>query len=126
MVVQEAAEAPHIQGNRKDEWKEDEGVEIAPNGTVLLRLPHLISDMTTPDRVKVLEWHVQEDDVILGNDEENDERDMVHLEFLGNDWYLPIPPFSNPMRVVRIEAEVGETIHLHDLLIVFEPVTIVA
>src|SRR5262249_35287760 len=96
-----------------------EGIEIGEGGRIFVSLPHLVSDMTQPDQAQVLEWYVKEGDIVVGQDEQ--EEMMLLLEFLGDGCLLAIPPLG-PVRVVKIEASVGKVIHLHDPLIVFEPV----
>jgi hypothetical protein len=112
-----ATEAP------KTTEEEIEGIEIGKDGKVFTCLPHLVSHMTQPDQVQVLEWYVKEGDIVTDG---HQERDMIHLDFLGDDWFLPIPPLNGPMRVVEIRAEVGKIIRLNDPLIVFEPVQVAA
>ena len=114
MLVLEAKEA-----SKATKTEEIEGITFGNEGKVFVSLPHLRAYMTTPDRVTVLEWRLKEGDIVTSG---HDEEDMVTLDFLGDDWYLPIPPLNGPMRVAKIEASVGQVIHLHDLLIVFEPV----
>jgi hypothetical protein len=106
-----------------DETLEDEAIKVDTKGTVFISVPRLKSYMKRPDRVQVLTWHLQEGDIVEAN---ADEREMITLDFLGNDWELPIPPFLRPMRVARIAVGAGTTIHLFDPLIVFEPVSMAA
>jgi hypothetical protein len=115
MLAIEVEDAPR---RTEEATNEIEGIEIGEGGKVFISLPHL-SDMTAPDRAKVLEWYIKEGDVVTQG---HDEVDMILLDFLGDDWWLPIPPLNGPMRVAKIEAEVGKVIHLNDPLIVFEPV----
>jgi len=82
------------------------------NGNILILVPRLVEQMTEPDHVKVLEWHVQEGDIVQSN------MPMLTVEFLQDDWYLPIPPIEGLLRVVRIVAPIGGILHLNDPLIV--------
>jgi hypothetical protein len=115
MAVIEVEEAPKEAGATD----KIEGIEIGEGGKVFVSLPHLRSYMTPPDQAKVLNWYIQIGDIVPGDEEE---RDMLLLDFLGDDWFLPIPLMRGPMRVAKIEASVGKTIHLNDPLVVFEPV----
>jgi hypothetical protein len=85
------------------------------DGNLLILVPRLIEQMTKPDRVTILDWRVKEGDMV------QPDAPMLTLDFLGDDWYLPIPP-DRAYRVVRIEATVGDIVHLDDPLIVLEPI----
>lgn len=90
------------------------------NGTILILVPRLIEQMTSPDRVEVLEWHVKEGDIV------QPDTPMLTVDFLGDDWYLPVPPLGDALCVVKIQAPVGTTVHLHDSLIILVPVQAMA
>ena len=92
--------------------EEIEALSNIGNGNFLILVPRLIAQMTRPDRAEVLEWHVKEGDIIQPDEP------MLTLDFLQDDWYLPVPPLGGSLRVVRIETQVGDIVHLHDPLIV--------
>jgi pyruvate/2-oxoglutarate dehydrogenase complex dihydrolipoamide acyltransferase (E2) component len=92
---------------------EIEALRRMEDGTILVLVPRLIVQMTRPDRAEILEWHVKEGDIVQPDAE------MVTLDFLQDDWYLPVPPVAEALRVVRIVARAGDIVHLHDPLIVF-------
>jgi len=101
----------------KERREEKEPIETLANGNILFHVPHLIPHMTSPDRVEILKWHVKESDIVETS------ALLVHLDFLGDDWYVTMPSLEHgPLRVVKIEAAEGQIIHLHDPLIVWEPV----
>jgi hypothetical protein len=92
-------------------------IEELADGNVLFRVPHLIPHMTAPDRVEILAWHIREGDIVAADTL------LVHFEFLGDDWYVTMPPLEyGPLRVVKIEAGSGQIVHLHDPLIIWERV----
>src|SRR3954467_386268 len=94
---------------------EIEAMRRMEDGTILMLVPRLIPQMTRPDRAEILEWHVKEGDVI------HPDAPMLTLDFLQDDWYLPVPPLGRDLRVVKIEALEGDIVHLHDPLIVLVP-----
>ena len=95
---------------------EIEAMKRMEGGTILVLVPRLIVQMTRPDRAEILEWHVKEGDIV------QPDAPMLTLDFLQDDWYLPVPPLGQVLRVVRIEASVGTIVHLGDPLIVLAPV----
>lgn len=86
------------------------------DGTLLILVPHLIPQMTRPDRVEILEWDVQEGDIV------QPDAPMLSVDFLQDDYYLPVPPLGNSLRVVKIKALVGDIVHLDDPLIILAPI----
>jgi len=96
-----------------------EAIEINEDGKLIFRVFRLIPHMTKPDRVTILNWHINTGDIVHSDDL------IVTFEFLGNDWYISMPPLE-PLRVLNIVVDEGSTVHLHDPLIIFEPVQSVA
>ena len=87
-------------------------------GTYIIRLPRLFEQMTDPDTVTILEWHVREGDIV------QPDAPLVKVEALQDIYHIPLPPYRMirvPHRVVKIARAAGSTIYLHDLLIVLEP-----
>jgi hypothetical protein len=95
---------------------EVEAIKYMSDGNIHIFVPRLIEQMTKPDRVQILEWHVKEGDIV------QPDTLMLTADFLQDDWYFPIPPLGNSLRVIRIEASVGDIVHLDDPLIVLKPV----
>ena len=99
----------------KEPKEEKKAIETGQDGNLLFRVPHLIPHMTKPDRVTILHWHIKEGDIVNPDDL------MVTFDFLGDDWHVSMPPLG-PLRVLKIEVAEGNIVHLHDPLIVLEPV----
>jgi hypothetical protein len=95
----------------KNMINEIEALKCMGNGNILILVPRLIVQMTRPDCVKILEWHIREGERVEPG------APMLTVDFLQDDWYLPIPPLGGSLRVLRIEASVGDIVHLHDPLI---------
>lgn len=95
---------------------EIEALKSMGDGNILILVPRLIPQMTKPDRAEILEWHVKEGDIV------QPDAPMLTVDFLQDDWYLPVPPLGGSLRVVRIKASIGTIVHLHDPLIVLAPV----
>ncbi|SRR6266536_2425071 len=95
---------------------EIEALRHMEGGNLLILVPRLIEQMTKPDRVEILEWHVKEGDIV------QPDAPMLTVDFLQDDWYLPVPPLGGSLRVVRIKASVGDIVHLDDPLIVLAPI----
>ena len=96
--------------------EEIEALKNVGNGNFLILVPRLIAQMTRPDRAEVLEWYVKEGDIV------QPDAPMLTLDFLQDDWYLPVPPLGGSVRVVSIKARTGDIVHLDDPLIILAPV----
>src|ERR1700730_8413251 len=96
----------------KEVISEIEALKTLEDGNILILVPRLIEQMTKPDRVEILAWHVKEGDII------QPDAPMLTVDFLQDDWYLPVPPLGGSLHVVSIEASVGTIVHLDDPLIV--------
>jgi len=95
---------------------EIDATKLIEDGTFHILVPRFIIQMTEPDRVEILKWHIKEGDIVEPG------MPMVTVEFLQDDWYLPVPPLNVLLRVVSIKASVGRVVHLYDLLTILAPV----
>ena len=102
---------------QKERKEVQDPIEKQEDGKILFRVPHFIPHQTTPDRVEILAWHIKEGDIVVPD------APLVHCEFLGDDWHITMPLLEyGPLRVLKIEASCGQIVHLHDPLILWEPV----
>lgn len=101
--------------------EERKPIEKLSNGNILFRVPRLLRHMTSPDCVKILQWHIKEGDIVSTNGL------LVHCEFLEDDWYITMPEMEcGPLRVLKIKVVQGQIVHLHDPLVLWEPVSSLA
>ena len=86
-------------------------------GTYTIRLPKLFEQMTDPDAVTILKWHIKEHGILQPN------APLLLCEACIGYIDIPAPPRSmmrSPLRIMRITRGEGATVYLNDLLIVLE------
>ena len=84
--------------------------------TMEIYLPKLFEIMVKEDVQTILEWYVQEGDIVEPG------AMLVLLDVWDGEHQIPTPPeVTVPHRVVKLGPAVGEKIHLGDFLISLEP-----
>jgi pyruvate/2-oxoglutarate dehydrogenase complex dihydrolipoamide acyltransferase (E2) component len=84
-----------------------------------IRLPQLFQQMTEPDAVTILKWHVKEQDILRPG------APLLSTETCIGYIDIPAPPrqmMRGAHRVIRIVEPEGATVYLNDLLIVLQAI----
>lgn len=101
----------------KEKKEERNPIEMLADGKMRFHVPKLVRHMTEPDRVTILQWHIKPGDIVPTGAE------LVHFEFLEDDWHILMPELEGgPWRMVSVEAQEGQIVHLHDALVLWERV----